>query len=174
MSVAKWKGNRRVIGEDFFETPKEAILPILKYIPKDIKIIWEPTYGKGAISNILENCGYKVIKTDLYPKTDDTQKMDFLLEEIDEPYEFILLNPPFCLKTKFLERLIDLKKPFMFICPITILETATRSKIFYENKLSIINLSRRINYIGKKGAKCWFHSVWIISDNLGKIHYEPI
>jgi hypothetical protein len=62
----------------------------------------------------------------------------------------------------------------MFICPVNILETETRSKLINDNKISIINLSNRVDYIGKEGRKVWFHSVWILSDGEGKIHYEKI
>ena len=49
------------IREDFYETPEYAILPILKYINPNVKVIWEPTHGNGAISNILIKLGYTVI-----------------------------------------------------------------------------------------------------------------
>ena len=61
--VNKWKGNRREIGEDFFATPTSAILPIKPYIPEGVKTILEPTHGKGAISDLLEEWGYTVILT---------------------------------------------------------------------------------------------------------------
>jgi hypothetical protein len=169
----KWSGNRRAIGEDFFETPPHAVLPVLKYIPEGIKTIWEPTNGKDGISKHLGE--YNVIKTDLFPKTDDTQMMDFLTDEPEQPYDFILFNPPWSLKTQFLQRALALGKPFMFICPITILETATRSALFAEHRLSIINLSNRINYAAKNGVnKVHFHSVWVLHDGQGRIHYEKI
>ena len=166
----RWKGNRREIGEDFFETPEEAIKPIKKYIPEDA-VIWECTYGKGALVKGLKN---KIIKTDKYPKTDDTREFDFLTDEPDFEFDFLFFNPPFSIKTDFLEKAVSYNKPFLFICPITILETAKRSKIFHEKQISIINLNNRINFIGKKGAKVWFHSVWVYGDGKGKIYYEEI
>jgi hypothetical protein len=100
--MAKWKGNRREIGEDFFETPEYAILPILKYIPQNTKIIWEPTNGNGAISDYLED--FETMKTDIYPRTDDTIEMDFLREDPEFDFDFIIFNPPFSQKTQFLKR----------------------------------------------------------------------
>lgn len=172
MSVNKWKGNRREIGEDFFETPASSITPVLKYIPKDTKVIWECTHGKGAITKHLTD--YEVVKTDKYPKTEDTRQFDFLTDEPDFDYDFIMFNPPFSLKTQFLKRAIELGKPFLFISPVTIIETAKRSKMFHEHQLSLINLSNRTNYISGKGKKVWFHSVWVLSDGNGKIYYEEI
>jgi len=157
----KWKGNRREIGEDFFATPREAILPIRQYIPSGVKTILEPTHGKGAISSILEEWGYKIIKRDLYPKTDDTEKADFLKDDIPE-CDMIIFNPPFSLKTEFLKRVCESGKPFMFICPITIMETNKRYNLFKEYGLSIVNLPNRTNYIAKEGKKVWFHSIWVM------------
>ena len=137
--VNKWKGNRREIGEDFFATPKSAILPIKPYIPEGVKTILEPTHGKGAISDLLEEWGYTVIKQDKYPKTDDTIEADFLTDDIPE-CDMIIFNPPFCLKTEFLQRACESGKPFIFICPVTIIETQKRFALFREHQLTILNL----------------------------------
>lgn len=157
----KWKGNRREIGEDFFETPESAILPIRPYIPAGVRVILECTYGKGAIGNVLERWGYEVLKYDLFPKTEDTIKADFLTAELPE-CDMLIFNPPFSLKSQFLKRACETGKPFLFICPITILETRTRVALFKEHELSVINLSNRTNYEGKEGRKVWFHSLWVL------------
>ena len=159
--VNKWKGNRREIGEDFFATPNSAILPIKPYIPEGVKTILEPTHGKGAISDLLEEWGYTVIKQDKYPKTDDTIEADFLTDDIPE-CDMIIFNPPFCLKTEFLQRACESGKPFIFICPITIQETRKRFTLFREHELTILNLPNRTNYMGSKGNKVFFHSVWVL------------
>lgn len=157
-----WKGNRREIGEDFFQTPRSAIEPIRSYIPAGIKRIWEPTYGKGAIGRVLEEWGYEVIATDKYPKTDNTQKHDFLTDPELENYDMLIFNPPFCLKTQFLQKACETGKPFLFICPVTILETRSRFNLIRDHELSIINLPNRVNYEGKETKnKVWFHSLWV-------------
>ena len=159
--VNKWKGNRREIGEDFWQTPKSAILPIKPYIPEGVKTILEPTHGKGAISDLLEEWGYTVIKQDKYPKTDDTIEADFLTDDIPE-CDMIIFNPPFSLKTEFLKRACESGKPFIFICPIDIQETNKRFTLFREHELTILNLPNRTNYVGSKGNKVFFHSVWVL------------
>lgn len=171
MEVNKWKGNRREIGEDFFETPENSVIPIKKYVPSNV-ILWECTNGKDGISKHFPN--HVIIKTDKYPKTEDTRKFDFLNDVPDFEFDFLIFNPPFSLKTEFLEKALSYKKPFLFICPITILETQKRSQMFYDNKLSIINLSNRTNYLGKSGNKVFFHSIWVLNDGQSKIYYEKI
>lgn len=150
---------KRPGGEDFFETPEEAILPIKNFIPSGVQTILEPTYGKGAIGKVLEKWGYKVIKRDKYPKTDDTVQSDFLTDEIPE-CDCIIFNPPFSFKTEFMKRACESGKPFLFLCPLTVLETKTRYELVKEYGLNLLNLPSRTNYVADK--KVWFHSVWIV------------
>ena len=126
-----------------------------------MKTILEPTHGKGAISDLLEEWGYTVIKQDKYPKTDDTIEADFLTDDIPE-CDMIIFNPPFCLKTEFLRRACESGKPFIFICPVTIIETQKRFALFREHNLNVLNLPNRTNYMSKTGNKVWFHSVWVL------------
>lgn len=177
IDASKWKGNRREKGEDFFATPHQAILPIIKYIPDNVEVIWEPTAGSGNITKTLEEAGYKVIQTDINTtrqKKGLVDKLDFLQDEPNFHFDAIIFNPPFSYKTEFLEKALTFNKFICFVCPITILETKTRWKMFKENSLSIINLSNRIGYEGKYGRKPFFHSVWVINDNKSSIHFEDL
>ena len=110
---------------------------------------------------MLEKWGYTVIKQDKYPKTDDTIEADFLTDDIPE-CDMIIFNPPFCLKTEFLQRACESGKPFIFICPVTIIETQKRFALFREHNLNVLNLPNRTNYMSKTGNKVWFHSVWVL------------
>ena len=170
-SVPKADGHRKV-QEDFFQTPRPSILPVLKYIPSDVKIIWEPTHGAGAITSVLEEHGYNVIKSDLYVKTNDgCKEMDFLNSEPEEAYDMIVFNPPFCSKLAFMERAPELGKPFLFIAPLHVVESAERWRLFREHELSIVNLSRRTKYTGHNPT---FHSVWVTNDGQSRMYYEEV
>ena len=171
------KGNRREKGEDFFSTPPEAVLPILSYIPSNVKVIWECTAGDGAITNILRKAGYTVIQTDINSgrqNEGEVKVLDFLQDKPDFHFDAIIFNPPFSYKTEFLKKAISYEKFFMFICPITILETKTRSKLYYQNKLSIINLSNRVGYSGNYAKKPFFHSIWTLNDSRSRIYFEDL
>ena len=170
------------VREDFYETPETAIDPIIKYIDPSVKIIWEPTTGNDAITNVLIKHNYTVIKTDLYPKNSDALRFDFLKDTPTFHYDCIIFNPPFSDKTRFLEMAVklceDTEKQFIFICPLTIMETSSRSCLFNKHKLSIINLSKRVQYLQQdnteKKSSVAFQSVWVFNDGLSKIHYEEI
>ena len=81
---------------DDFQTPPEALVPLLPFLKKDWTI-WECASGKGNLSNYLKKQGFKVISTDIL-----TGK-DFLSYE-PKQYDCIITNPPYALKQEFLER----------------------------------------------------------------------
>lgn len=78
---------------DEFYTPRFAVEPLLKYIPKD-KIIWCPfdTEDSNYVKVFKEN-GYKVIYSHI------STGQDFFYYEPDE-YDIIVSNPPFSIKTE--------------------------------------------------------------------------
>ena len=170
--------NSTKVRQDFFETPQSAITPILKYINSNVQIIWEPTHGNGSISNVLIENGYTVIKSDLYPQSDDVILFDFLEDTATFHFDCIIFNPPFCLKTQFLERICKeyMNKQFIFICPLTVMETPRRSILFDNYNLSIVNLSNRVQYSQQKDtdkkSSVAFQSIWVINNHLRSIHFE--
>lgn len=177
IDVGKFKGNRREKGEDFFATSFNAIFPILNYIPSYVKTIWEPTAGTGNISKVLRREGYEVIQTDINTsrqKDGEVIYLDFLQDIPNFDFDAIIFNPPFSYKTEFLQKAISYNKFFIFICPLTILETRKRSLIYSKNKLSIINLSNRVGYEGNYDSKPFFHSIWTLNDGLSNIHFEDL
>lgn len=93
---------------DDIYTPTEAVLPLLKYIPKNI-IIWEccDNNGNSNITKILKEYGYKVITSG--------KNEDFLQYEQKEDFDMIITNPPYSLKDKFIKRCYEWKKTFLFI-----------------------------------------------------------
>ena len=169
----KWANNRRQHGEDFFETPRVAVDALLPFIPATVKTVWEPTAGMGAISSVLREHGYEVVESDKFPKFDGCPKHDFLTDPFLD-CDGLVLNPPFSFKTPFLQRLVESGKWFAMLVPLNIVETKTRSTLFHEHGLSIINLSNRICYTGRYAKKVYFHSVWVVNDGLGKIHFALV
>jgi len=73
---------------DDFQTPVEAIVPLLQYIPKDY-LIWECSCGKGNLVKGFTEKGYNVTGTDIL------SNKDFLTWKPDK-FDCIITNPPFC------------------------------------------------------------------------------
>ena len=148
-------GSKYNQSNNIYYTPINAIQPILKLIPKDF-MIWECCNGQGHISSYLKENGYKVITSDI------TEGKDCLTYNPDH-FDMIITNPPFKLKTKIIQRCIQLNKPFLLLVPVNILESKKRYKLFKEYGISYFQLSERIDYIKPDGkeSKSPFWSVWI-------------
>ena len=89
------------------DLPKYIFEEIKQYIPKD-KLISMPFYGDGTCANHLREMGFKV-----YHEQEDFFKND--------RGDIVVDNPPFEFKKKIIETLVERKKPFMLIMPVSTL-----------------------------------------------------
>lgn len=142
-----------------FQTPPQVLEYLLPYANIFIKPnrIWECAAGNGNLSNELKLRGYGVVATDI------KDGFDFLVNWMDyEEYDMIITNPPYTIKTQFLERAYFLKKPFAFLLPYATLETPARQDLFRANGLQIIFLPHRINFEtpSGEGSGAWFATAW--------------
>jgi|GEM_PF-1811276 len=137
-----------------FQTPPEALKPLLPFLKKGMKI-WECASGKGNLTKELKKLGFDVVSTDII------NGKDFLKYEPND-YDVIITNPPFSLKQEFLERAYQLKKPFAFLLPLTTFESKKRQDLFDENGIEVIMVDKRINFEtpNGKGDGSWFATAW--------------
>lgn len=145
---------KRTGSSDIFQTPKYALKPLIKYIPKNF-IIWECACGNGNITQVLKDEGFKVIATDL------KHGENFLTWQPDE-FDCLVTNPPYSIKDEFLKRAYLLRKPFAFLLPITALEGRIRQGLYKEYGIEIILMNSRINFETPSGigTGSWFASAW--------------
>ena len=139
---------------DDFQTPKEALDPLLPYLKKDW-LIWECACGKGNLYTGLNNKGFNVIATDIL------QGVDFLTYAPDK-FDCIITNPPFSIKQEFLKRCYELGKPFALLLPLTTFETLKRQRLFKKYGLQVIFFDKRINFEtpSGNGSGSWFATAW--------------
>jgi len=139
---------------DDFQTPKEALVPLLPYLRANW-VIWECAEGKGYLTNELRARGYLVIGSDILTGQD-------FLSWMPSHFDCIITNPPYSIKHKFLIRCYQLGKPFALLLPLTTLETRTRQKLFTQYGLEIILFDKRINFHVPSGkeSKSWFATAW--------------
>lgn len=150
---------------DDFQTPPQALIPLLPYLKKDWTI-WEPAQGKKNLSNELSLLGYNVIGTDILTE------QDFITYLPDEGFDCIITNPPFKYKQQFLERCYELKKPFALLLPLTTLETKKRQDLFDTYGVEVIFFDKRINFETPnqvEHSSSWFATAWFTNGlNIGK------
>jgi hypothetical protein len=142
-------------GDELF-TPSNAIIPLIKYLPKN-SVIWEcaekPTED-GNITLELRNNGFKVITSSIH------KGVDFFDCEIPKNITHIITNPPFSKKTEALQRCYEIGLPFALLLPIQTLDTDKRFNLFVEYGVQVMIFNKRVNYIGSNGsppfASAWF------------------
>jgi len=141
---------------DDLYTPDEAIIPLLNYIKPEWRI-WEPTdFGESRITALLTKNGNEIITSHI------KDGQNFFEYEPTENYDAIITNPPYSLKTEFLERLFILNKPFAVLLPITALEGLNRGRLFRKYGIELLVLDKRINFMKHKKNN-WFNTSWFCS-----------
>ena len=120
------------IKHDDYMTPKYAWDWIKDFIPKD-KVIWEAFYGDGESGKNLSDLGFNVIH----------EETDFFTNNLGD---VIVSNPPFCKKKAVMTRLKEIDKPFIIICPSSMLNTQYIRNLFKDDRLQIIIPNKRINF----------------------------
>ena len=127
---------------DEYYTPREAVLPIVKYINKGNKpqyTIWCPFDSEQSeYVKCIREAGHKVIATHI----DNGQ--NFFYYEPDEWYDAIISNPPFSLKDDVLRRLNELGKPYAILLPLPTLQGQKRFEYLKESQALIFD--KRINF----------------------------
>lgn len=141
---------------ELFHTPEEAVWPLLDagIIPPGVKVIWECCDpGNSKIADVFRQCGYQVVSTDILTG------FDFLCDAPNFSFDMIVTNPPYSLKTAFLQKCYCYGKPFALLLPITALEGFRRGRLFAKHGINLLLLPKRVNFLpGKRG--CWFPVAW--------------
>lgn len=144
---------------DEWYTPRKAVEIILPYIPQH-STIWCPFDKEfSQYVQVFTTGGHKVI----YSHIDNGQ--DFFSYEPNEPYDYIVSNPPFSKKEAVLERLFGLGKPFAMIMNINrLFDSKKRFEMLKSVDIQLLIPYGRVNFIEQdKGVKRGvpFQSVYV-------------
>jgi len=118
---------------DNYNTNKYEWERIKDYIPTD-KIIWSPFYCDGKQKEYFKELGYDIIHED----------KDFF--SYTPEYDIIIDNPPFSKKNEILNKLNDLDKPFILICPSMMLSYKYFQTNFKDKNIQLIIPYKRMNF----------------------------
>jgi len=122
------------IKHDDYMTPFSAWENIKHIIPND-KVIWESAYGDGKSGEFLKDLGFNVIH----------EKIDYFNTQPKE-WDIHITNPPFSKKKEWFTRAKELDKPFIIICPSSMINTQYIRNLFKDDKLQIIIPRKRIHF----------------------------
>lgn len=168
---------------DDLYTPTGVTKPMIDEIFLNLGVDWLDTtfweccdYGDSFIAKDLKNSGFKVFSSGIDIDLTKGHYINYLEEDHlgsleDLPsFPFIITNPPYSLKDKFLRKVVaDIKsnsiKGAALLLPTKALSGSRRKKIFDEAvaariDIKIIAFAGRVDFTGK-GAN-WFDVAWFI------------
>ena len=154
--------------DDFYGTPKDAtraLCDVLEIGPGHM--IWEPSCGEGAISNVLIGRGATVISTDLVDRGYGDSFGDFLeYTEMPEGYDTIITNPPYgkfpALFINHAWNVLKVKKMALLL-KSTYFQAKDRELIWYNARpCAALALTWRLDFMGL-GAPT-MENTWFIWD----------
>ena len=138
--------------DDFYPTPEHVTQSLL-----DVELfdgaIWECACGDGAISNVLDDNGYKVYSTDLNNHGFGWHGVNFLKTgQWFAPN--IVTNPPFKLAQEFMEHALELGvEKLALFCKLAFLEGQRRSVALEASPLKNIYVFRKRVLLTWRGEK---------------------
>lgn len=162
---------KRVSDHDDFYTPKWAIDLLLDRYNFNDKTIWECASGIGNITNEIKPYCKEVHETDI------KQGQDFLSYKPNFDFDCIVTNPPFSLKTEFIEKCISYNKDFYLLLPLTSIEGVKRHRLIKQSDyhLTILLPDRRTNYINQSNKSSpSFVSAWFCFNKINVFEKQLI
>jgi hypothetical protein len=124
-------------------TPAYGVSPILKYIPKDVKV-WCPFDTKESefVKQISQQ--NSVVYSHI------SEDKDFFTYEPFH-WDVIVSNPPFTNKRKFFERALSFNKPFALIMTNTWLNDSAPKQLFKDKDLQLLMFDKRMKFNSPDG-----------------------
>lgn len=121
-------------------TPRYAVLPILKYLPREWTI-WCPfDTSESEYARVLQENGYKVICSHI------DMGHDFFAYEPAEHWDCIVSNPPFSNKRKIFERALSFGRPFALLMSNTWLNDSAPKQVL-GNNMELLMFEERIKFL---------------------------
>ena len=154
--MKKPKMNSKSPDKDRCQTPPYAMTPLYPYISTD-KVILEPAAGQGLMAATLTSHGYKVITGDIETGQD-------FFKHTYTNWDVLVTNPPYSIKYKWLDRCIELGKPFALLMPGETIYAQKYAKHALKFGFEVLAPSARINFkmpnMGWGGRGSTFPTAW--------------
>jgi hypothetical protein len=130
-------------GADLYSTPPCAVeaLLLVEQLPRSV---WEPAAGRGAIVNVLRDCGHTVIASDIHDYGFALHFVGDFLAQKKAPAgcEAICTNPPYQIATEFVAHALDLAPRVYMLLRLAFLESVKRTEILERRGLARVHVFR--------------------------------
>ena len=144
--MSSWLATNKFNEKDEYYTPPILVKPILKFL-KPKSTVWCPfdTEDSEFVITLREN-GHKVIYSHIW------LGQDFFTYEPQEPYDYIISNPPFTKKLQVLKRLYELNKPFAMVMGLPILNYQEIGNFFLDKDLQLLIVDKKVSFDGNTAS----------------------
>ena len=138
--------------QDEYYTPKYAVKIIADRILPSTEVIWCPFDKEDSnYVVVLRNMGFKVVATHI----DNGE--NFLTYKPVFPFDMIVSNPPFSLKTEIRQKCLEYDKPFALLLPFTMLNSIKTINQIAKCDIQFLIMDRRISFNGERpNFTCWY------------------
>lgn len=165
---------------DFYETPEEAPIALLKHLPAWRKrSTWEPACGHGKMTAVLQRMTTgPVLSTDIRLTMLSLNPVDFL----QVPYlplgvEQIITNPPFYAAADFIRKCRSFRVPFALVLKGSYWHAADRRALFAETGPSkVLPMGWRPNMAPGRGNSPTMEFLWTVweAEPADRCEYYPL
>lgn len=164
VSATKRGGERRE--QDFYPTPKSAILPLFDRIRWDPPgTFFEPCIGSGAITR-------HVPKNWQLGWCEITEGTDYLTHDVGYRPDLIITNPPYSLALEFLKKSLGESETVAYLLRLNFLESKKRKAFWTENPPThLFTLTERPKFINGRSDACGYG--WFVWDHARRFTAEP-
>ena len=153
---------------DLYETPANATKALtdalfLNDVSKDA-LIWECCAGNSAMTKVFREAGYhNLIESDLFPSSDEMLQLDFYVDKPNFFFDYIITNPPYDQKERFLKQCLSYGRPFALLLPLE----ALKNKFFRElgTRIQLLILNDGLKFKKEDGKEVMIPIVaWFFID----------
>ena len=169
---------------DFYPTPPEVTIALMDFLELGKgTAVWDPACGEGDMTAVFAKYGLLALGSDIQTGVDFTTVLKGRggLEDIAD---WIITNPPFSLAEEFIERCVEIGRPFALLLKTQFWHAARREELFYKYPPSyILPLTWRPDFLFKEPDRagkplmdvCW--NVWLGTGELFRLcstEYRPL
>lgn len=165
--MSSWLRKGHFNEKDEYYTPQLLVQAIIPYIRKDA-VVWCPFDSEHSefVIALREN-GNKVLYSHIW------YGQDFFEYMPQEPFDYIISNPPFTRKLEVLQRLYEISKPFAMVMGLPILNYQEVGSFFLDKELQLLIVDKKVSFDGNTAS---FNNSYFCYDLLPKdiifVHLE--
>lgn len=148
-SNTRRKQSSEIEDNELYNTPDIALETFYEQYPEvfdSYNKFYDPCNGIGKISNFLKGIGKECLTSDLVDYRCQDFVQDFLtLEELPEGVDCVIMNPPFTLTEKFIDKFYELTENKTYVSLVmfnrmTTIESNSRSRKFQSGKWNLMGM----------------------------------